>query len=127
MEKEDIGTKATRATTIQTLFDRKYLYGTDSLVVSELGFEVSEILSKYCPTIVSPELTRKLEEKMNEIEQGKETKEAVLQNAVENLKPILLELKEKESVIGVQLSQALKKLGLKKKQLVHAQNVPMEN
>ncbi|HYA77151.1 MAG TPA: DNA topoisomerase I, partial [Verrucomicrobiae bacterium] len=70
MEKEDIGTKATRAATIQTLFDRKYIYGTDVLAVSDLGFEVIEILSKYCPTVVSPELTRKLEEKMNEIQRG---------------------------------------------------------
>ncbi len=115
MEKEDIGTKATRAAIIQTLYDRKYLYGTDSLTVSDLGFEVIEILAKYCPAVVSPELTRKLEEKMNEILQGKETKEAVLQNAVEILKPVLLELKEKESVIGVQISQALKKARLEER------------
>ena len=115
MEKEDIGTKATRAAIIQTLYDRKYLYGTDSLAVSDLGFEVIEILAKYCPAVVSPELTRKLEEKMNEIQQGKETKEAVLQNAVEILKPVLLELKEKESVIGEQLSQALKKVRLEER------------
>jgi DNA topoisomerase-1 len=74
MEKEEIGTKATRAATIQTLYDRKYLYGTDSLYVSDLGFEVIDVLSKYCPTVVSPELTRKLEERMNEIQQGNETK-----------------------------------------------------
>ena len=108
MEKEEIGTKATRAATIQTLYDRKYLNGTDSLSISDLGFEVTEILSKYCPTIVSPELTRKLEEQMNEIQQGKETKDAVMQNAVEILKPVILELKEKESVIGKQLSDTLK-------------------
>ena len=115
MEKEDIGTKATRAAIIQTLYDRKYLYGTDSLVISDLGFEVSKILAEYCPTVISPELTRNLEEKMNEIQQGKETKETVLQNAVEILKPVLLELKGKESVIGVQLSQALKKARLEEK------------
>ena len=115
MEKEDIGTKATRAAIIQTLYDRKYLKGTDSLAVSDLGFEVVEILVKYCPTVVSPELTRKLEEKMNEIQQGKKTKEVVLQNAVEILKPVLLELKEKESVIGEQLSQALKKARLEER------------
>src|SRR5208282_2130098 len=61
------------------------------------------------------ELTRKLEETMNEIQQGKETKEVVLQNAVEILKPVLLELKEKESVIGEQLSQALKKARLEER------------
>jgi DNA topoisomerase-1 len=109
MEKENIGTKATRATTIQTLCDRKYLYGTDSLAVSELGFEVIDILSKYCPTIVSPELTRSLEERMDEIQQGKQTKEAVLQNAIEILKPVMLELKEKQPFIGQHLSQALRK------------------
>jgi DNA topoisomerase-1 len=112
MEKEQIGTKSTRAAIMQTLHNRKYLHGTDNLVVSDLGFEVIEILSKYCPTVVSPELTRKLEEKMDEIQQGKEKKEAVLQNAIEILKPVVLELKEKESVIGKQLSQALKKARL---------------
>lgn len=115
MEKEEIGTKATRAATIQTLYDRKYLHGTDSLVVSDLGFEVTEVLAKYCPTVVSPELTRKLEEKMNEIQQGKETKETVLQKVIEILKPVTVELKEKESVIGKQLSQALKKARLEER------------
>jgi DNA topoisomerase I len=115
MEKEEIGTKATRAATIQTLYDRKYLHGTDSLVVSDLGFEVTEVLAKYCPSVVSPELTRKLEENMNEIQQGKETKETVLQKVIEILKPVTLELKEKESVIGKQLSQALKKARLEEK------------
>ena len=112
MEKEDIGTKATRAATIQTLCDRKYLHGTDSLTISDLGFEVINVLVKYCPTVVSPELTRKLEEQMNEIQLGKETKEAVLKNAVEILKPILLELKEKESVVGEKISQVVKKTRL---------------
>jgi DNA topoisomerase-1 len=115
MEKEEIGTKATRAATIQTLYDRKYLHGTDSLVVSDLGFEVTDVLAKYCPSVVSPELTRKLEENMNEIQQGKETKENVLQKVIEILKPVTMELKEKESVIGKQLSQALKKARLEER------------
>jgi DNA topoisomerase-1 len=115
MEKEDIGTKATRAATIQTLYDRKYLHGTDSLAVSDLGFEVIDILVKYCPTVVSPELTRTLEGKMTEIQQGKETREAVLQNVVEILKPVLAELKEKESVVGEQISQVLKKTRLEER------------
>ena len=112
MEKENIGTKATRALTIQTLYDRKYLFGTDNLHVSELGFEIIEILSKYCPTVVSPELTRRLEQEMDKIQLGKETKEAVLQNAVSILKPVTLELKARESVIGQRLGQALKKVWL---------------
>jgi DNA topoisomerase-1 len=115
MEKEEIGTKATRATTIQTLFDRKYIHGADRLVVSDLGFEVIEILSKYCPAVVSPELTKELEEKMEKIQSGQETKYAVLQEAIKILKPVTLELKEKESVIGKQLNQALKQSWLTEK------------
>ncbi|MGZ4851533.1 MAG: DNA topoisomerase I [Candidatus Bathyarchaeia archaeon] len=108
MEKEEIGTKATRAATIQTLHDRKYLHGEDSLVVSDLGFKVIEILAKYCPNVVSPQLTQKLETEMSEIQLGKETKQAVLQDAIEILNPVMIKLKEKESVIGGQLDQALK-------------------
>ena len=82
MEKENIGTKATRAATIQTLQDRKYVFGTGNLAVSELGFEVAEILTNYCPTVVSPELTRNIEEEMADIQEGKETKDTMLHNAV---------------------------------------------
>ncbi len=109
MEKEEIGTKATRASTIQTLYDRKYLKGTTSLFVSTLGFEVIEVLSKYCPTVVSPELTRKLEGEMDQIQQGNQTKQNVLQSATETLKLVTSELKEKEATIGAQLSQPLQK------------------
>ena len=112
MEKEEIGTQATRASTIQTLYDRKYLSGTTSLFVSNLGFEVIEVLSKYCPTVVSPELTRKLESEMNEIQEGTQTKQNVLLNATEILKLVTSELKENEAAIGAQLSQPLQKTRL---------------
>jgi DNA topoisomerase-1 len=115
MEKEEIGTKATRAATIQTLYDRKYLSGTDSLFVSDLGFEVIEVLSKYCPAVVSSEMTRALEEQMEAIQQGKENKDNVLQNATETLKIVTSELKEKEAQIGAQLSQRLQKAKLDEK------------
>jgi DNA topoisomerase-1 len=108
MEKEEIGTKATRAGIIQTLYDRKYIR-EEGIVVTDLGFEVIAVLKKYCPTVVSPELTRKLEERMNEIQQRKETRENVLRSAIEILKPVIEKLKEKERIIGAQLSQALKK------------------
>src|SRR3989304_1238218 len=62
MEKEEIGTKATRAGIIQTLYDRKYIY-EEKIVVTDLGSEVIDALKKYCPTIVSSDLTRKLEKK----------------------------------------------------------------
>ncbi len=86
MEKEEIGTKATRAATIQTLYNRKYVNGINNLSVSDLGFEVIEVLLKYCPTVVSSEMTRSLEERMEAIQQGKETKQNVLQDTTRNFR-----------------------------------------
>ncbi len=108
MEKEGIGTKATRASTIQTLHDRKYFRGESTLVISDLGFEVMAILTQFCPNIVSAQLTQKLEAKMVEIQQGNETKQAVLQDAIAILGLVINELKQNESVIGKQLDLALK-------------------
>lgn len=112
MEKEEIGTKATRAAIIQTLQERKYLYGADSLSVSDLGFGVTEVLEEYCPSVVSPEMTRILEDKMEAIQQGKETKENVLQSVTEILKTVTAQFKDRETEIGIQLSQAIQKARL---------------
>jgi DNA topoisomerase-1 len=114
MEKEEIGTKATRAGTMQTLYARKYIR-EERIEVTDLGFEVVDVLKKYCPTVVSLELTRKLEERMNEIQQGKETRKNVLQETVEILKPVTEKLKENEQVIGARLSQALMKAKLEER------------
>ena len=115
MEKEEIGTKATRAATIQTLYDRKYIGGKDRLVVSELGFEVVEVLAEYCPTVISSLMTKKLEQEMEAIQVGRETKQKVLQDAKETLKSAVSELKDKESAIGAQLNDALQKARLKER------------
>ncbi len=115
MEKEEIGTKATRAAIIQTLYNRKYLNGTGDFYVSDLGFEIIRVLSKYCPTVVYPEMTRLLESKMAAIQQGIETKQNVLQNAIETLKIVTSELKKEEAAIGAELSQPLTKSKPKEK------------
>ncbi|MGE5188222.1 MAG: DNA topoisomerase I [Betaproteobacteria bacterium] len=109
MEKEEIGTKATRAATIQTLQDRNYTSGTDILSISDLGFEVMEVLSKHCPRVVSPEMTKKLEQEMEDIQLGNRTKISVLIDAMETLKTVTTELKDKEATVGSQLSAAIQK------------------
>ena len=111
MQTEEIGTKATRAGIIQTLYDRKYICN-EKMTVTDLGFEVVDVLRKYCPTVVSSDFTRKLEEKMGQIQQGEETKQAVVHEAIEILKPVTAELKEKEAEVGAQLSQAVRKAKL---------------
>lgn len=114
MQREEIGTKATRAGIMQTLYDRNYIR-EERMLVTELGFEVIHILKKYCPTVVSTELTRKLEERMGEIQEGKETREDVFQEAVEILKPSIEKLREKERIIGAHLIQALRKSKLEER------------
>jgi DNA topoisomerase-1 len=52
---------------------------------------------------------------MSEIQEGKQTKEAVLRNATSILKPVMSQLKEKELVIGQRLSETLKKTRLEER------------
>jgi DNA topoisomerase-1 len=111
MEKEEIGTKATRAGIIQTLNNRKYTR-EERIVVTDLGLEVVDVLKEYCSAVVSLELTRRLEEKMNAIQQGNETRKNVLRDTIEILRPVAEQLKENERAIGERLSQALMKARL---------------
>src|SRR4030042_1018127 len=47
METANIGTKATRADIIQTLYDRRYIQD-ERINVTDLGYEILEVLEKYC-------------------------------------------------------------------------------
>ena len=60
-------------------------------------------------------MTRGLEERMQAIQEGKETKQNVLKNATETLTLVTAELKSKEAAIGAQLSQALQRGRLEEK------------
>jgi len=107
MEDEGIGTKATRAEIIDTLYTRGYISG-DRAVVSELGLDVIDILDKYCPEVISVGFTRELEESMEKIQDGNEKLENVLERAVNKLTPVLLRLKKSEKQIGEELSLAIR-------------------
>ena len=67
MEREGIGTKATRADTITTLLDRGYLIG-GALAPTELGFSLIEVMREHCPQIISTRLTREIESHLERIE-----------------------------------------------------------
>ena len=69
MEECGIGTKATRADIIQTLYNRGYVKN-ERIAVTELGFDIIEILSKYAPAVTSAQLTKDLEGKMEQIQNG---------------------------------------------------------
>jgi len=108
MEKEEIGTKATRGDIIQTLFDRKYIKDR-TMTATDLGLEILEVLEKHCKTVISIRFTRELEHKMNNIQTNSEKREQVITDTIKTLKPTLETLKEKEKEIGEQLAEAIKK------------------
>jgi len=108
MDENGIGTKATRADIIQTLYDRKYVRDK-RIEVTALGFDIVEVLRKHCPRVISVKFTRELEEKMEQVQAGREKRQNVLVEAVDRLKPMLEELKEKEKTLGEALSKAVKK------------------
>ncbi|MFH1221884.1 MAG: DNA topoisomerase, partial [Candidatus Micrarchaeota archaeon] len=62
LEKRHLGTKATRAAIVDTLFRRGYANGAP-IEVTEFGLKVDEVLKKYAPEILDEELTKKIEER----------------------------------------------------------------
>jgi len=114
MEQEGIGTKATRADIIETLYNRKYV-AEEHIKVTDLGFDVTETLRKHASPVISVKLTRDLEEKMERIQSQLEKRETVLTEAVDGLKPVLTEMKQQETTIGQALSEAIKKARLQER------------
>jgi DNA topoisomerase-1 len=108
MEQLGIGTKATRGEIIQTLFNRGYVMD-QSIVVTELGFNIIDVLENYSSNVVSALLTKELEEKMEQIQNGTMKRETVLAEVIEQLKLQIAHFKENEESIGEALTIAIKK------------------
>jgi DNA topoisomerase-1 len=114
MEQEGIGTKATRADTIDTLYKRRYIT-EERIKVTDLGFDVTEVLRKHASPVISVKLTRELEEKMNRIQNNLEKRENILTETIERLKPVLTEMKQQEKTIGEALNEAIKKASIQER------------
>jgi len=121
MEEVEIGTKATRADIIETLYSRRYIT-EERIVVTELGFDIIDILRKHCPGVISVKLTRDLEEKMERIQSNSEKREDTLVEAVGRLKPLLEEFKEREETIGEALSNAIKRARMQERVIGNCPN-----
>lgn len=107
LESKDLGTKATRAEIIDTLFKREYIKG-GNLEVTEFGLSIYDALSTYCPHIIEEDLTRKLEKDMEKIEKGQETKEIVIAEGKGIITELVSEFNKKENEIGEALLKGLK-------------------
>lgn len=106
MEKEGIGTKATRADIIATLVGRGYVSG-ERMEVTDLGFAVVEAMEKFAPAIVSTGLTRDIEEKLEAVEGGAERETAILRGTVRSIADQLAILGAEEDALGKELDRAL--------------------
>jgi len=109
MEDENIGTKATRAEITETLYKRKYVK-EERIVATPLAFHVIELLGRYCPKVIDVGFTRELEEKMQSIELGRNDRETVVLQAVDDLKPIIESIKEHEMDVGKRLSEIIRNM-----------------
>ena len=116
MEKRSLGTKATRASIVQTLFDRGYVEGR-SIEVTELGISVIDTLSKHCPGVISESLTARFENEMESIEQGRASVESVVAKAEEMLTEIFRDFRENEDKIGRDLAKASIETKAKQKEI----------
>ena len=106
MEKERIGTKATRAEIIATLVERGYVSG-ESMEITDLGLAVVETMIRYAPSIMSAELTREIEEKLEAIEGGSRAETDLLRGTVRSIASQVVDLGDNEEAVGREIDAAL--------------------
>jgi len=106
MESKNLGTRATRAEILQTLYDRQYIEGK-RIRVTKLGEVVIKVLKDFCPRIPSEQLTRKFEEEMECVYNGTKKRVDVIKDAKSILIDVLKNFKKNEKKIGEKLFNGL--------------------
>jgi len=102
LEKKHLGTKATRATIVETLFKRGYAGGR-SIEVTPFGMGVWDVLGKFAPKILDEGMTRRLEGEMEKVVAGRLSKDVVIQEGKEMLVQVLDDFRRNEAAIGKEL------------------------
>jgi len=102
LEELNLGTKATRAEIVDTLFERGYLEG-ESIKITSLGKTVYETLKIYAKEILDQKLTRDMEMELEAIQKQKEVENTVIEKWKKVLAEILKEFKKGEKEIGKEL------------------------
>ncbi|MBW2964672.1 DNA topoisomerase I [Candidatus Woesearchaeota archaeon] len=105
LEKKGLGTKATRSTIVDNLFQRGYA-AEKAIKATNLGIKTVETLEKYCPEILDEELTRNFELEMEQIREEKKKEEEILDEAKAVLTKTLAKFKDNEKAIGEKLAEA---------------------
>ncbi len=116
LEKRNLGTKATRAQTVDRLYSRNYIEN-QPIEVTDLGLTIVNTLEDHCPELLSEELTREFEEKMESIRSEDKTSGEVLEEAEKQLKDVLSRFKEDEKEIGKELVDTIDQERERRRQL----------
>jgi len=106
LEKNNLGTKATRANIIDILYRRNYVED-QKIKVTKLGLAVVDTFAKYAPDILSAELTAKFEIAMDKIQDKSLSVDTVLNKAKAVLIKICAEFNAHKPEIGESLGKAL--------------------
>jgi len=107
MEEHGIGTDATRASFPKLIMDRGYAVRRGKVFKpTDLGLRLIDVLESIDPKLVTPETRRRIEELMTMIESGETTYEKALEKAVQEYKPLYLELESKISSEAIKLASA---------------------
>lgn len=109
LAKRNLGTKATRAAIIETLYNRGYI-AEQSIRATPLGISLIETLEKHSPIIIDEKLTRKFEKEMDLIQTAKkelkEKQEKILDEAKKTITDISKNMRNEQMEIGKELVNA---------------------
>ena len=104
----NLGTKSTRAETIQKLYRRNYIEGQKSIAPTKIAFAVIDSLQKYKSVVVGSEMTSNLEKEMDCVAAGKKKKDLVVGESRELLLSALEKLMVNKNEIGSAIRGAAK-------------------
>lgn len=109
LSKRNLGTKSTRATIIETLYERGYIKD-QQIQATDLGICVVSALEKNAPLILDEKLTRTFEKRMDEMQKSKSNlekkKQEILNEAKKIIENISNDFKKNEKNIGEELLKA---------------------
>ena len=106
MERLGLGTKSTRASIIERLYEVKYLKN-DPIEPSQLGMAIIDALECYAAHITTPEMTSELEGDMTKVAEGQARQDAVVDHSRELLASLLEGLIEHKEDLGEAISDAV--------------------
>ena len=109
LEKRNLGTKSTRASILETLYDRGYVKDK-SITATPIGMSLISTLEKYSPIIIDDKLTRNFEKEMEFIQNSKKGFEKKEEAVIEKAKKIIIDIsgdfEKHKSKIGNELVSA---------------------